>query len=151
MEAFRFDGIDGGVIDTGDWAGRPVLVVNTASLCGLTPQYAGLQALQDRYGERGLVVLAVPSNDFAQELGSEGEVQAFCETSFGLDVPMTAITHVKGEAAHPFYRHLAREHGFEPGWNFAKVLVAPDGTVTTFSHRTEPLDPEVTGAIEAAL
>jgi glutathione peroxidase len=151
MHDFHFDGIDGRPIPGAGWAGRPVLVVNTASRCGLTPQYAGLQQLQDRYGDRGLVVLAVPSNDFAQELGSEAEVREFCETSFGLTLPMTAITRVTGEDAHPFYRWLAQEHGFQPGWNFAKVLVGRDGSVTTFGHRTEPLDPQVVAAVEAAL
>ena len=120
-----FPSIDGGTLSIEDWRGTPVLVVNTASLCGFTPQYEDLQALQDRYGEE-LVVLAVPSNDFRQELGSAEEVQEFCELTYGLTLPMTDISRIRGAEAHPFYAQLA-EAGFVPRWNFNKVLVAPDG------------------------
>ena len=127
--AFEFASIDGGELDLDAWRGRPVLVVNTASLCGFTPQYDGLQALYDRYREAGLVVLAVPSDDFRQELASGAEVKEFCALNFSLTLPMTEITHVKGARAHPFYRWLADSEGFVPSWNFNKVLLAPDGTV----------------------
>ncbi|MBL3597693.1 glutathione peroxidase, partial [Rhodovulum sulfidophilum] len=115
-ESFRFPSIDGGEIDLAAFRGRPVLVVNTASQCGFTPQYDGLQALQDSYGPRGLVVLAVPSDDFNQELADETAVKDFCEVNFGLTLPMTEITHVKGAEAHPFYRWMDAEHDFSPSW-----------------------------------
>lgn len=149
---FVFPSIDGGRIALDDWRGRPVLVANTASLCGYTPQYAELQALWERYRDRGLVVLAVPSDDFRQELGSAAEVKEFCEVNFGLTLPMTDITHVRGARAHPFYRWLAKAHGFRPSWNFNKVLLGPDGElVATWGSRTSPLAPEVTAAIEPLL
>jgi glutathione peroxidase len=147
-----FASIDGGEISLKDWAGRPVLVVNTASLCAFTPQYEGLQALYDTYRDRGLVVLAVPSDDFRQELGSEKEVKAFCELTYGLDLPMTEITHVRGPAAHPFYAWLRAETGFEPSWNFNKVLISGDGEVVgTYGATVKPLSRRLTGAIEALL
>ncbi|MDF0600405.1 glutathione peroxidase [Psychromarinibacter sp. C21-152] len=150
--AFRFASIDGGSFDTADWAGRPVLVVNTASLCGFTPQYDGLQALHDRYAADGLVVLAVPSDDFRQELATEAEVKAFCALTFGLTLPTTTITPVRGADAHPFYRWLAETEGFRPAWNFNKVLIAPDGSVAgTWGSLTKPQSPAITGPIEAML
>ncbi|MCG7860289.1 glutathione peroxidase, partial [Flavihumibacter sediminis] len=97
-----------------------------ASRCGYTPQYEGLQTLYERYRDRGLVVLAVPSDDFRQELGSNDEVKEFCEMTFGLDMPMTGVTHVRGAEAHPFFASLKAEEGFVPRWNFNKVLIAPD-------------------------
>lgn len=150
--SFTFASIDGGEIDLGDWAGQPVLVVNSASRCGFTPQYEGLQALYDTYRDRGLVVLAVPSNDFRQELGSEAEVKDFCETTFDLDLPMTEITHVKGPQAHPFYKWVKDSAGFEPGWNFNKVLIGPDGAVVeTWGATARPGSRQITRAIEALL
>jgi len=149
---FTFVSIDGGTLDLSDWRGRPVLVVNTASRCAFTPQYDALQALYDDYRDRGLVVLAVPSNDFRQELATEAEVAEFCEVNFGLDLPMTEITRVRGRAAHPFYRWLADAHGFVPGWNFNKVLIGPDGAlVETFGSRVSPTARALTGRIEALL
>ncbi|MCA8879716.1 MAG: glutathione peroxidase [Rhodobacteraceae bacterium] len=151
-DAFEFASIDGGALDLDDWRGRPVLVVNTASRCGFTPQFDGLQALYDRYRAAGLVVLAVPSNDFRQELSTEAEVKEFCALNFSLDLPMAEITHVKGAAAHPFYRWLADSQGFTPAWNFNKVLLAPDGSVAaTYGAAVEPTAPEITGPIEALL
>ncbi|WP_460258690.1 glutathione peroxidase [Actibacterium sp. D379-3] len=151
-EDFSFASIDGGRIRLNDWAGQPVLVVNSASLCGFTPQYEGLQALYDRYGDRGLVVLAVPSNDFRQELATESEVKGFCDTTFDLNLPMTEITHVRGPQAHPFYRWLADTAGFEPRWNFNKVLLGPDGqVVATWGARVTPEAPQIIHEIEALL
>ena len=126
--AGTFASIDGGTLALEDWRGRPVLVTNTASRCAFTRQYNELQALYDRYRDRGLVVLAVPSNDFRQELATAAEVKDFCEVNFGLDLPMTDITPVRGAGAHPFYRALRAETGFEPSWNFIKVLIGPDGS-----------------------
>jgi glutathione peroxidase len=149
---FAFASIDGGGIDLADWAGRPILVVNTASQCAFTPQYDALQALYDRYREAGLVVLAVPSDDFAQELESEAEIKEFCEINFDLDLPMTEITSVRGAGAHPFYRWVRDETGFAPRWNFNKVLIGPDGTVAgTWGSTTGPQSARITGRIEALL
>ena len=150
-----FDDIDGGQIRMSDFAGRPVLVVNTASMCGFTPQYNGLQALYDRYRAQGLVVLAVPSDDFGgQEFDTEAEVKEFCEVNFGLDFPMTEITRVRGAGSHPFYRWASAELGAAraPKWNFHKYLVGPDGSLAgAYSHRTKPQSPELVSAIEALL
>ncbi|GGL79406.1 glutathione peroxidase [Wenxinia marina] len=152
LESFRFASIDGGEYDMADWAGRPVLVANTASLCAFTSQYGDLQDLYDAYRDRGLVVLAVPSDDFRQELGSEAEVRDFCAMTFGLDLPMTEITHVVGDAAHPFYAWVAAETGFVPGWNFNKVLVGPDGAVVaSWGSTVGPTSPAIVSAVEAAL
>jgi glutathione peroxidase len=149
---FRFGSIDGGEIRLSDYRGQPVLVANTASLCGFTPQYEGLQALYDRYRDQGLVVLAVPSNDFRQELASEEEVKEFCEITFGLDLLMTTITPVRGAQAHPFYAWLKREHGFEPSWNFNKVLLDGAGRpVATFGSSARPMSRKITQQVEALL
>lgn len=151
-QSFSFPSIDGGTLSLDDWRGRPVLVVNTASLCGFTPQYEGLQTLYDRYRDRGLVVLAVPSDDFSQELASAEEVKDFCEVTFGLDLPMTDITRVRGSAAHPFFQWLKAEHGFAPGWNFNKVLIGPDGGfVTAWGSVTRPEAQAIVTEIEALL
>jgi len=150
--AAPFGNIDGGELRLSDWSGQPVLVVNTASRCGFTPQYEGLQTLYDRYRDRGLVVLAVPSNDFRQELASEDKVKEFCEVNFGLDIPMTTITPVKGPRAHPFYASLAAETGFTPSWNFNKVLIGPDGEVAgTWGSMTRPSSGAITRKVEALL
>lgn len=151
-EPFTFTSIEGGTLDLAEWQGQPVLVVNTASRCGFTPQYDGLQTLYDRYRDRGLVVLAVPSDDFRQELDSAEAVKDYCETTFGLTLPMTDITHVRGSEAHPFYAWVRQTEGFEPAWNFNKILIGPDGAVlATWGATTRPLSSAVTGAVEAAL
>ena len=151
-QSFVFPSIDGGEIDLADYAGQPVLVVNTASRCAFTRQYDALQELYDAYRDRGLVVLAVPSQDFRQELASAEEVKDFCEVNFDLDLPMTDITHVRGDAAHPFYAWVADETGFVPAWNFNKILVAPDGSVAeTFGSATRPMSGAMTAPIEAML
>jgi len=153
--SFSFKSIDGQPMPLSGFAGKAVLVVNTASACGLTPQYRGLEALWREYKGRGLVVLGVPCNDFgAQEPGTEGEIKTFCETSFGVDFPLTAKEHVLGGGAHPFYQWAAKElgEGGTPRWNFHKYLVAKDGTLAgTFGSRTEPEAAEVKAAVEAAL
>ena len=153
--SFSFTSIDGKPMPLSGFAGKAVLVVNTASACGLTPQYKGLEALWRDYKGRGLVVLGVPCNDFgAQEPGTEGEIKTFCETSFGVDFPMTSKEHVIGAGAHPFYQWAAKElgEGGTPRWNFHKYLVAKDGALAgTFGSRTEPEAADVKAAIEAAL
>ena len=151
--AFSFDGIEGGRIDLAGFAGRPILVVNTASRCGFTNQLAGLQTLHERYSPRGLVVIGVPSNDFRQELADDAAIAAFCEGAYGVTFPLAASTHVLGPNAHPFYAWAARERpGEGPRWNFHKYLVGADGRIAaTFSTTTEPTDPRVTAMIELAL
>jgi glutathione peroxidase len=147
-----FASIDGGEIRLTDFAGRPVLIANTASMCGFTPQYDGLQALQDTYAAQGLVVLAVPSDDFAQEYDSAAAVKEFCAVNFGLTLPMTDITRVTGSEAHPVFRWIAEETGWSPRWNFNKVLIGRDGQVTgTWGSGADPMGPAIRGAVEAAL
>lgn len=152
LAGFSFPSIDGGQIDLDDWQGQPVLVVNTASLCGYTPQYGDLQKLQDTYGARGLKVLAVPSNDFAQELDSEQAVKEFCDVNFGLTIAMTTITPVSGAAVHPFYAWVKAQTGFEPEWNFNKVLLDGQGSVMgTWGSGPSPTSEAITLKIEALL
>jgi glutathione peroxidase len=149
---FIFNAIDGGTIDLDSFSGQPVLVVNTASLCGFSGQYDDLQTLQDTYGARGLVVLAVPSDDFNQELADDAAVREYCAVNFDLTLPMTEITSVKGSTAHPFYAWLKQEHGFAPGWNFNKVLIGPDGeVVATWGSMTNPTSAAITLKIEPLL
>lgn len=152
LDGFQFRSIDGGTYDSSAWAGQPVLIANTASMCAYTPQYDALQALYDTYRGRGLVVLAVPSNDFRQELADEEAVKEFCAVNFDLDLPMTEITSVRGPQAHPFYAWLSQTEGFVPRWNFNKVLLAPDGTVAaTFGSADDPMSPAIRTRIEALL
>lgn len=151
-ESFRFPSIDGGEIDLADFVGKPVLVVNTASLCGYAGQFDGLQALHERFGPKGVLVLAVPSDDFNQELADEASVKDYCETNFDVTLPMTEITHVRGRSAHPFYAWVREETGFAPRWNFNKVLLAPDGSIdATFGSGVEPESASIAGRIEALL
>ena len=105
------------------YAGKVLLVVNTASFCGFTPQYEGLEALYSRYRDQGLVVLGFPSNDFAQEPGSEAEIKQFCELTYGVEFPMFEKVHVSGMDIHPFYKNLAQRSGYPVGWNFHKYLI----------------------------
>ena len=152
---FTFESIDGGELPLSRFAGRPVMVVNTASMCGFTHQYDGLQALYDTYRDRGLVVVGVPSDDFGgQEYATEGEVKHFCEVNFSLDFPMAGITKVRGRDKHAFYDWAEMAFGPKntPRWNFHKYLVGPDGAaVTAFSTRTDPMSPQVRRAVEAVL
>lgn len=152
---FAFKGIDGGPLPLTTFKDKVVLVVNTASACGLTPQYEGLEQLYADYRDQGLVVLGVPCNQFAgQEPGTEAEIKDFCETKFSIDFPMTAKAEVKGEGAHPFYKWAKQRLGddAEPVWNFHKILLGRDGQpIRAFGPKTEPQADEVKGAIEAAL
>ena len=133
-----------------EYAGKVVLVVNTASKCGFTPQYDGLEALYDRYQDRGLVVLGFPSNDFAQELGSEQEIQQFCRLTYSIEFPMFEKTHVAEDAGiHPFFKKLGTMTGSYPQWNFHKYLIDRTGVqVRSFATRIRPDDPELINAIE---
>jgi glutathione peroxidase len=152
--AFAFTRIDGERLPLMDYAGRPILIVNTASQCGYTPQYAGLQELWTRYRERGLMIIAVPSNDFGgQEPGGAGEIVSIAHRVYGVTFPLTAKVEVRGASPHPFYRWAALERPFEvPGWNFHKYLIGRDGRiVATFPSAVHPGDPRLVAAIENEL
>ena len=134
------------------YAGKVVLVVNTASYCGFTGQYKGLEELYSRYKDKGLVVLGFPSNDFAQEKGSNQEIADFCENTFGVKFPMFAKSSVKGPEASPLYQQLAQLSGTAPRWNFHKYLLARDGKlVDHYSSMTSPDSKSLIGAIEQQL
>ena len=152
---FSFPGLKGGEIKLADYAGRPIMVVNTASQCGFTPQYQGLETLWRDYRGRGLVVLGVPSNDFgAQEPGSNAEVASFCEINYGVDFPLLAKQVVTGDGAHPLYRWAAERTGAlgVPRWNFHKLLIGRDGRlVDWFSTVTAPDAARLRAAIDKAL
>lgn len=152
---FEFTSIDGGKLPMKNFAGKPVLLVNVASACGLTPQYGGLQKLHEQYGPKGLVVLGVPCNDFgAQEPGSEKEIKSFCETSYGASFPMTAKEHVIGGNAHPLYKWIGKELGEDqlPRWNFHKYLIGRNGELLgVYGSKVAPEAPELVKAIEGAL
>ena len=147
-----FKSIDGGIIDTNDWRGKPYLIVNTASKCGFTRQYAPLQKLYDRFHDQGLQMIAVPSDDFNQELDTDQQVKAFCELTYGIDMPMSTTTSVKGNQAHPFFKAIKKETGFVPSWNFNKVLIDRDGNLAaTWGSTTNPMSTKIITAIKASL
>jgi len=152
---FSFTALDGAALPLSRFKGKAVLVVNTASECGYTPQYAGLQKLWRAGRDRGLVVLGVPSNDFgAQEPGDEAAIGTFCSARYAVDFPMTAKQAVIGGKAHPFYRWIAGELGEagQPRWNFHKYLIGRDGALAgAFPSSVAPESQELTAAIEEAL
>ena len=138
-DSFSFKSIEGGSLDLNNYRGKAILITNTASRCGFTNQYADLEQLHKDYQDKGLVVIAVPSNDFNQELSSNSKVKEFCNVSFGLTLPITEITSIRGSKAHPFYGWLKREHGFQPKWNFYKVLLDKNGSFhASFNSFTKP-------------
>jgi len=151
----EFEAIEGGKLPLAQWRGKVLLVVNTASFCGFTPQYEGLQKLWERYEAKGLVVIGVPSNDFGeQEPKAEAEILGFCKGAFGVTFPLTTKQVVKGPQAHPFYRWAREALGtaHAPRWNFHKYLVGRDGKpIAGYGSNVEPLSAELTKAIEAAL
>ena len=152
--AFSFAGLAGDSIRLAAYAGKPILVVNTASLCGYTPQYAGLQELWTRFHERGLMIVAVPSNDFGgQEPGGAEEIGATAQRQYGVTFPLAAKAEVKGAQAHPFYKWAAAERPLEtPRWNFHKYLVGRDGHIAAaFPAAVEPTDARVVNAIAREL
>jgi len=151
---FSFENIEGGPLNLADYAGQPVLLVNTASMCGFTPQYEALQALWSRYRDRGLVVLGVPSDDFGgQEYDSSAEIKQFCEINYGITFPMTDKVRVKGDDAHPYYQWVAAQGRMKlPRWNFYKHVIDADGNlVEWFASTTSPDSSKVINAIEKQL
>lgn len=149
---FSFPAIEGGALALGRFRGKVLLVVNTASFCGYTYQYEGLRKLHEAHAAQGLVVIGVPSQDFNQESPDDRTVKTFCETQFGIDFPLAGISHVKGAAAAPFYGWVREAAGWEPSWNFNKVLIGRDGAIMgTFSSGDEPQGPKLGNAIAAAL
>ena len=149
---FTFETIDGKPLPMSQFKGKTVLVVNTASFCGYTPQYEGLEALWKKYKDKGLVIVGVPSNDFgAQEPGSAAEIKDFCTSKYDVDFPLAAKVVVKGADAHPFYKWVSEAKG-EPKWNFHKYLVNADGElVGAFPSAVEPNSRELAHAIDKAL
>lgn len=152
---FSFVGIDGRPLPLADFRGRALLVVNTASKCGFTPQYRGLAALAEKYRERGLVVLGVPCDEFGgQEPGTSSEIRQFCELTYHVQFPLTEKSRVRGSDAHPFYRWASRSFGpwAKPRWNFHKYLITPDGRLADwFSTITAPESSRIIKAVEAIL
>ena len=152
--AFTFAGLKGDDIRLADHAGKPILIVNTASLCGYTPQYTGLQQLWSRFRERGLVVIGVPSNDFGgQEPGGVSEISQTAEHEYGVSFPMAAKVDVRGANPHPFYRWAATERPLDtPRWNFHKYLIGRDGRIAAvFATNVEPMDARVVNAVAKEL
>ncbi|MGI3775678.1 MAG: glutathione peroxidase [Janthinobacterium lividum] len=153
---FTFPSIEGGTLDLSSFRGRVLLVANTASFCGYTPQYKGLEALHKEFSPQGLTVVGIPSNDFGQESDSNGKVKTFCEATFDVQFPMGGLSHVKGGDAAPFYRWVSDTRHWEPSWNFCKVLVGRDGNIrSTFSSNDLPdgdrMRSEIRGALEATV
>jgi glutathione peroxidase len=152
--AFSFHALDGGDISLADYTGRPLLIVNTASLCGYTPQYAGLQQLWAEFHGRGLMIIGVPSNDFgAHEPGGSSEIAETAQHQYGVTFPITAKAVVNGPDAHPFYRWAAAARPKDvPRWNFHKYLIGHDGYIAeVFPSAVEPSDTRVKTAIARAI
>ncbi len=149
---FKFPSLDGGTLDFAAFRGHVLLVANTASFCGFTYQYEGLEKLQRELAPRGLVVIGIPSQDFGQESAENGKVKEFCELTYGVEFPMTEISHVRGADAMPFYAWVQQERNWQPDWNFNKVLIGRDGRIkATYRSKVEPASPELMQAIEAEL
>lgn len=152
---YTFRDIAGADLPLEKFRGKALLVVNTASKCGYTPQYQGMQELHDAFAPRGLVVIGVPSNDFGkQEPGTEAEIQEFCHTHYAVSFPMTAKEQVSGDGAHPFYRWVTGALGKEsaPAWNFHKFLIGPDGqAVDWYPSGTKPVSEAIVDRLEALL
>jgi len=152
---FSFESLDGKPLPLAAFKGKAVLVVNTASKCGFTPQYKDLEEIHKRYRAKGLVVIGVPCNDFGgQEPGGAGEIKTFCDTVYGITFPLTAKTHVTGRDAHPFYIWAREQVGLlgTPKWNFHKYLISPDGKLAKwFSSPTSPAAQRFATALDREL
>jgi glutathione peroxidase len=156
LHDFEIDALDGGALHLADFAGQAVLLVNVASECGLTPQYAGLEALYGKYQPKGLVVLGLPCNQFGrQEPGNAAQIRAFCQSNYRISFPMTRKIEVNGDDAHPIYRWLTGAESPYPGeiaWNFEKFVIDREGRIAArFPPPTRPDDPALESAIEQAL
>ena len=152
---FEFTSLKGKPMPLSAYAGKPVIIVNTASKCGFTPQYKGLEEVWQRHKADGLIMLGVPSNDFAgQEPGTSMEIEQFCEINFGVDFPLTEKVHVKGADAHPLFNWLGEQGGFlsKPRWNFYKYFIGRDGKLKDwFASVTTPDSAKFTRAVEKLL
>jgi glutathione peroxidase len=149
---FGFPSIDGGTLNFADYKGRVLLVTNTASFCGYTYQYESLEKLHAARMPAGLTVIGVPSRDFNQESADNATVKSFCETRFDIDFPLTAISRVTGAEAAPFYAWVKQQKGWQPNWNFNKVMIGRDGRIVgTFGSADEPNGPALSRAIDAEL
>ena len=149
---FSFNSIDGSKIKLVDYMGKVIVVVNVASRCGYTYQYASLQSLYEKYKDQGFVVLGVPSRDFFQEYSSEEDVAEFCSTEYGVNFPMFATSKVRGSKASPLYKKLIAASGEEPSWNFNKYLISRDGQqIYKYGSKVKPDSPELIKQIEELL
>ena len=151
---FKIDSISGEEIDFQKYRSKVILLVNTASYCGFTPQYDNLQKLWDKYKNDGLVVLGIPSNSFNQEKKANKEVKKFCEVNFNINFPMSEITEVKGDNAHSIFKWAEQNHGKSaiPKWNFYKILINKDGKIEdTFASFTKPMSKKLIKIIEKIL
>ena len=151
---FKINDIAGEVIDLKDFKGKPVLIVNTASYCGFTKQYNDMQELWEKYRERGLIVLGIPSNSFNQEKNNNSSVKEFCEVNFNINFPLTEITDVKGDNAHDIYKWAKIHYGKSavPKWNFYKILINKEGKIEdTYASLTSPTSNKITKKIENLL
>lgn len=151
--AFSFTGLDGHVIRLANHAGKPILIVNTASQCGYTPQFAGLQKLWTRYRQRGLLIVGVPSNDFGnQEPGTPSDILKTAADHYGVTFPLAAKVAVSGENAHPFYKWASLERPGSPRWNFHKFVIGREGRIIgSFPSAVDPLDASLVALIEKEL
>ena len=151
---FKIDSIDGEKIDFQDYKNKVILLVNTASYCGFTKQYDGLQMLWEKYKSKGLIVLGVPSDSFNQEKKTNKDVKEFCEVNFNINFPLTEIIEVKGEKAHPIYKWAKKNYGNSaiPKWNFHKILINKEGKVqNTYSSLTKPMSNKIISEIDNIL
>ena len=151
---FKFNGIEGNLINLKDYENKVIVVVNVASRCGFTNQYEDLQTLWTNYREKDLVVLGVPTNNFKQEPGSNKEIKDFCETNFNINFPMSEKVDVIGNNAHPFFKWAKNNHGKSaiPKWNFHKIIIGKNGKVAdTFSSITNPSSKKFLSSIENAI
>lgn len=144
---FKINGLDGKQIDFSQYKGKTLLIVNTASKCGYTPQYEELQKLHEQFGAK-VTVLGFPANNFgAQEPGTNLEIAEFCKANYGVTFQMFEKISVKGDDQHALYKWLKEKTGQEPGWNFCKYLVKPDGAVTFFNSKVKPMDKQILDAL----
>ena len=151
---FKINSISGDIINLNDFKGKPVLVVNTASYCGFTKQYDDMQELWERYKDKGLIVLGIPSNSFNQEKKDNSDVKEFCEVNFNINFPLTEITDVKGDNAHEIYKWAKNNFGKSavPKWNFYKILINKEGKIEdTYASLTNPTSKKIINKVESLL